>query len=146
MARDIINYGGLWANEIKEAIYFVGLTDSTKQLLSGNNVYEIHFDKDSLPDAMVNAFWSVTLYSVPDYRVVDNPLKRYNLNNISGLQKNADGSLSLWLASAMPAGVPAANWLPTPKNKGFSLTLRMYVSKKDVQDGKWFPAPIVKKK
>jgi hypothetical protein len=30
MARDIINYGGLWANEIKEAIYFVGLTDADK--------------------------------------------------------------------------------------------------------------------
>lgn len=40
-ARDIINYGGLWANEIKEAIYFVGLTDSDHQLLSGDKAYEI---------------------------------------------------------------------------------------------------------
>jgi len=142
MARDIINYGGLWANRVEEAIYFVGLTDSKKELLSGDKVYEIKFPKDDIPDLMVNAFWSVTLYSVPDYRVVENKLKRYNLNNVSGLKKNLDGSLSIWLASSMPKNVPQSNWLPTPAGKGFALTMRMYVSKKEVLDGKWFPAPI----
>ncbi|MDY0989373.1 DUF1214 domain-containing protein [Flavobacterium sp. CFBP9031] len=142
MARDIINYGGLWANRVEEAIYFVGLTDSKKELLSGDKVYEIKFPKEDIPDLMVNAFWSVTLYSVPDYRVVDNKLKRYNLNNVSGLKKNADGSLSIWLGSSLPKGAIQSNWLPTPKGKGFALTMRMYVSKKPVLDGEWFPAPI----
>jgi predicted metal-dependent hydrolase len=27
---------------------------------------------------MVNAFWSVMLHSVPDYRVAENQMKRYN--------------------------------------------------------------------
>ncbi|PIF34474.1 hypothetical protein CLU81_5121 [Flavobacterium sp. 9] len=146
LARDIINYGGLWANRVEEAIYFVGLTDSNKQLLSGDKVYEIKFPKEALPDAVVNAFWSVTLYSVPDYRVVDNKLKRYNLNNVSGLKKNPDGSLSIWLASSLPKGAIESNWLPTPAGKGFALTFRMYVSKKPVLDGQWFPAPIEEKK
>lgn len=146
MARDIINYGGLWANQIQEAIYFIGLTDSNKEALSGDKVYEIKFPKDQLPDLAVNAFWSVTLYSVPDYRVVENKLKRYNLNNISNLKKNPDGSLSIWLASSLPKNVPQSNWLPTPAGKGFSLNLRLYVSKKEVLDGKWFPAPIEEKK
>lgn len=146
MARDIINYGGLWANQIQEAIYFVGLTDNNKEVLSGDKVYEIKFQKDQLPDDFVNAFWSITLYSVPDYRVVDNKLKRYNLNNISGLKKNADGSLSIWLASSLPKNAIQSNWLPTPAGKGFALTMRMYVSKKEVLDGKWFPAPIEQKK
>jgi hypothetical protein len=145
MARDIINYGGLWANVITEAIYFVGLTDSNKQILSGDNAYEIHFAKDSLPDAVVDAFWSISLYSVPDYRVVDNPLKRYNVNNVSGLKKNTDGSMTIWLSSTMPKGIPAANWLPTPKGKGFALTFRTYAPKKEVQEGKWFPPAIEKK-
>ncbi|UTN05443.1 DUF1214 domain-containing protein [Flavobacterium bizetiae] len=145
LARDIINYGGLWANRVEEAIYFVGLTDTNKQLLSGDKVYEIKFPKDQIPDLMVNAFWSVTLYSVPDYRVVDNKLKRYNLNNVSGLKKNSDGSLSIWLGSSLPKGAIESNWLPTPAGKGFALTMRMYVSKKEVLDGKWFPAPIEQK-
>jgi hypothetical protein len=142
LSRDIVNYGGLWANSIREAIYFVGLTDSSKQLLNGSYSYEIRFPADALPDSEVNAFWSVTLYSVPDYRVVDNPLKRYNLNNVSGLKKNADGSMSIWLSSSLPVGIPRSNWLPTPAGKGFSLTMRMYVSKPDVLNGNWFPAPI----
>lgn len=144
LARDIINYGGLWANSPQEAIYFIGLTDSTKQELNGTNKYEIRFPGDALPGAEVNAFWSVSLYSVPDYRVVDNPLKRYNLNNVSGLKKNADGSMSIWLSSSMPTGIPKTNWLPTPVGKGFALTLRMYSPKQDVISGKWFPPAIRK--
>jgi hypothetical protein len=142
MARDIINYGGLWANEIKEAIYFVGLTDADKGLLSGDNAYEIRFPADALPSSEVNAFWSMTLYSVPDYRVVDNPMKRYNLGSQSPLKKNADGSLSIWVGSTRPKGALASNWLPSPTGKGFALTIRMYVSKDDVLDGNWFPPAI----
>jgi len=145
MARDIINYGGLWANQIQEAIYFVGLTDSNKQLLNGDKVYEIKFPKDQIPDAFVDAFWSITLYSVPDYRVVDNKLKRYNLNNVSRLKKNPDGSLTVWLASSLPKNAIQSNWLPTPAGKGFALTMRMYVAEKSVLDGEWFPAPIEEK-
>ncbi|WP_436489501.1 DUF1214 domain-containing protein [Chitinophaga sp. ARDCPP14] len=145
MARDIINYGGLWANVITEAIYFVGLTDSGKQLLHGDNVYEIRFPKGEWPDAAVNAFWSVTLYSVPDYHVVNNSLMRYSINNVSGLKPNPDGSKSIWLGSTKPPGSDDVNWLPTPAGKGFALTFRMYVSKPEVLDGKWFPAPIQKK-
>ncbi|OIV43038.1 acetyl-coenzyme A synthetase [Flavobacterium johnsoniae] len=146
LARDIINYGGLWANKIDEAIYFIGLIDSNKQPLSGDKVYEIRFPKDGLPDTVVDAFWSATVYSVPDYRVVENKLKRYNLNNVSGLKKNPDGSLSIWLASSLPKGAIESNWLPTPAGKGFSINFRTYVPKKEVQDGKWFPAPIEEKK
>lgn len=142
LARDIIDYGGLWANVNAEAIYFVGQTDSSKAPLNGNNVYEIRFPANALPDTEVNGFWSCTLMSVPDYRVVDNSLKRYNLNNVSGLKKNKDGSLSIWLAPKKPAGIPSSNWLPTPAGKGFSLTFRMYVAKEAVLNGSWFPAPI----
>lgn len=142
LARDIINYGGLWANRKEEAIYFIGLIDSKGQPLTGDKVYEIRFPKDALPETVVDGFWSTTVYSVPDYRVVDNKLKRYNLNNVSGLKKNPDGSLSIWLASSLPKGAIESNWLPTPAGKGFSLNFRTYVPKKTVQDGQWFPAPI----
>ena len=144
MARDIINYGGLWANIIDEAIYFVGLTDNSKQLLNGSNTYEIKFPKDALPDSMVNSFWSITLYSVPDYHVVSNSLNKYGINNVTGAQLNKDGTLSIWLAPTQPKGVSQANWLPTPAGKGFALTFRLYVSKKQVLDGTWFAPPIQK--
>lgn len=78
----------------------------------------------------------------PDYPEVDNPMKRYNLSSQSPLKKNADGSLSIWLASSAPEGIPTSNRLPAPAGKGLSLDLRMYVPKQDVRDGKWFPPPI----
>lgn len=142
VARDIVNYGGLWANVISEAIYFVGLSDSDKQPLDGSKTYEIRFPKGEKPDGHVKGFWSVTLYSVPDYRVVPNALHRYNLNNVSHLRTNADGSTSIWLAPVRPKNVPQSNWLPTPEGKGFSLNFRTYVPKDEVQQGDWFPAPI----
>ncbi|HEY9258911.1 DUF1214 domain-containing protein [Chitinophaga sp.] len=145
MARDIIDYGGLWANVASDAIYFIGLTDSDQQILNGSSTYEIRFPKGEWPGSAVNAFWSVTLYSVPDYGVVANSLERYSINNVSGLKPNADSSLSIWLAAAKPAESAAENWLPTPAAKGFALTFRMYVPKKEVLDGSWFPAPIKKK-
>jgi hypothetical protein len=140
--RDGYDTSHLGTYDVKEAIYFVGLTDSDKGLLNGDNAYEIRFPADALPSSEVNAFWSMTLYSVPDYRVVDNPMKRYNLSSQSPLKKNADGSLSVWVGSTMPKGALASNWLPSPAGKGFALTLRMYVSKDDVLDGKWFPPAI----
>ncbi|CAE6882833.1 hypothetical protein R69608_01870 [Paraburkholderia nemoris] len=143
MARNMINYGGLWANAISEAIYFIGQTDSDKQPLDGSKTYEIRFAKGEKPDTHVNGFWSVSLYSVPDYRVVPNALHRYNLNNVSHLKSNADGSTSIWLAPVRPKNVPQSNWLPTPEGKGFSLNFRAYVPKQEVQQGEWFPAPIV---
>ena len=143
-ARDVINYGGIWANKISEAIYFVGLTDSNKQLLNGSNTYEIKFPKDALPDSLVNSFWSVTLYSVPDYRVVSNPINKYGINNVTGAKLNKDGTLSLWLAPTQPKGVSQENWLPTPAGKPFALTFRLYVSKQEVLNGTWF-APAIQK-
>ena len=49
LARDIINYGGLWANSIAEAIYFVGLTDAAGTLLTGNSTTTSDSTKTTSP-------------------------------------------------------------------------------------------------
>lgn len=36
------------------------------------------------------------------------------------LARNADGSVTLWLAPSLPAGAPATNWIPTPSTAYFS--------------------------
>ena len=141
LARDIVNYGGLWANVIEEAIYYVGQLGSDEQLLNGDNTYEIRFASGE-PDSMVHAFWSLTLYSVPDYRVVPNPIDRYDINSEARLATNDDGTTSIWLAPTQPAGAPAANWLPTPAGQGFSLNLRLYVAREPARHGDWFPPAI----
>jgi hypothetical protein len=41
------------------------------------------------------------------------------------LQYNADGSLSVYLATELPQGVPEADWLPVPLGP-FNIMLRIY--------------------
>ena len=140
--RSVANYAGIWANTSDEVLYFVATRDSNERTLNGSNSFVMHFPADRLPEAVVEAFWSVILVGVPDYRVVPNPLNRFHLNNFSPLRKEADGSLKLAFGPKPVAGVPEANWLPTPEGKPFSLTFRTYVPKDIVKRGEWQPAPV----
>lgn len=140
--RAVANYAGIWANTIDEVIYFVATRDSNEQALNGSSSYVIHFPADKLPESVINAFWSVILVGVPDYRVVPNPLNRFNLNNYSPLQKDADGSLKIAIGPKPVSSVPESNWLPSPEAKPFSLTFRTYVPKDIVKRGEWTPPAV----
>jgi hypothetical protein len=136
--RTMVNLMGIWANTGDEAIYFGAYRDVNEQPLDGGKSYTIHFPADRLPESVVNAYWSVILVGVPDYRVVANPLKRYNLNNQSPLRKEPDGSLKIAIGPKPVAGVAESNWLPSPDGKPFTLTFRTYVPKEAVKRG-WAP-------
>lgn len=138
--RTAANLVGLWANTNAEVVYYVVTKDADGKPLNGDNAYVLKFAGNERPEAMVNAYWSVILVDVPDYRVVPNPMNRFNFNSYSGLKSAPDGSLSLLFANAPDASLaPDSNWLPAPKGRGFSLTLRMYVPKEAVLRGEWFP-------
>lgn len=140
--RSSVNYAGIWANAASEVLYFAATRDANDKPLNGSNSYVIHFPANRLPDAVVDAYWSVILVGVPDYRVVPNALKRYNFNNHSPLAKEPDGSLKIGIGPKPPSGVAESNWLPSPEGKPFSLTFRTYVPKEQVLKGEWQPAPV----
>lgn len=142
--RSSANLIGIWANTNEEVVYFVGTRDADGQPLNGSNDYVIEFSKAELPDTVVDGYWSVILVDVPDYRVVPNPLDRFNFNNHSPLTYGDDGSLKILLAKQPGHGVPESNWLPAPDGKGFSLNFRTYVPKDPIKRGEWFP-PAVRK-
>jgi hypothetical protein len=89
----------------------------------------------------VNAFWSVTLYDKDSY-LVPNPINRYALGDRSNLERNDDGSLSIFIQSESPGSSSQANWLPAPKHGRFKLALRLYAPRKEVADGVWAPPPV----
>lgn len=109
--RCSVNLAGIWWNSSAEVVYYMGFKDEGGVALNGDQVYTIHYKPKDLPIEHVNAYWSLTMLSLPDFRVVPNELERFNLNNISDLVYAEDGSLTLYLASALPADVPASNWL-----------------------------------
>ncbi len=142
--RTTVNFGGISANSIDEVTYFVATRDADETLLNGSNSYVIHFPANHLPQAAVDAYWSVILVGVPDYRVAPNPLNRFNFNTYSMLASEADGSLKIAIGPKPVAGVPESNRLPAPEGKTFSLTFRTYVPKEIVRKGDWQPAPVTR--
>lgn len=146
--RTVINYAGIWANTDAEVIYYVALRDSDEEPLSGDNSYVIRFPAEALPESIVDAYWSIILVGMPDFRVVDNPLKRYNFNTYSPLTRQADGSLSIAIGPEALPDVPESNWLPAPLGQPFSLTTRFYVPKHEYRPprGTWAPPAVTKVK
>lgn len=142
--RAAVNYAGIWWNSSAEVVYYMGMGDKDGGSLHGDHTYAIHYEPEDVPGQHVNAYWSLTLLSLPDYRVVPNELDRYNLNNISDLTYGEDGSLTLYMASTLPPGTPASNWLPSPSGQPFTLNHRLYVPKPEVLSGEWYLPPLVK--
>lgn len=140
--RTAANYAGIWWNNNQEVVYFVGEQDAAGAPLDGANAYRLHFEAADVPQGHVNAYWSLTLMSLPDYRVVPNGLNRYGFNNRSKFQFGADGSLDLYLAAERPAQAPESNWLPAPAGKPFTLAMRLYVPKPEVLSGAYYVPPI----
>lgn len=137
--RTAANLIGIWANSVEEAVYFVGTRDINSQPFAGGTTYSLRFEADSLPEDEVDAWWSVILVSIPDFRVVENEKDRYNLNSYSHLQREPDGALQIDIAPEPVPGRPESNWLPSPYIGNFSLTFRLYVPHDDAIDGDWFP-------
>jgi hypothetical protein len=144
--RTTVNYAGIWANNTDEVIYFVATRDADEKALNGSSSYVMQFAANNLPASAVNGYWSVILVSVPEYRVVPNPLSRFNLNSYSPLKNESDGSLKIAIGPKAVAGVAESNWLPAPEGKPFSLTFRTYVPKDAVKRGEWAPPALVKTK
>lgn len=142
--RTVVNYVGIWANTPSEVVYFAATRDANEQPLNGSNSYIMHFPADRPPASVSDAYWSVILVGVPDYRVAPNSLKRYNFNNHSPLQKEPDGSLKIAVGPKPVSDVPESNWLPAADGKPFSLTFRTYVPKETAQKCEWTPPPLAK--
>lgn len=126
-----------------EARYFPLTNDSTGAALSGANNYSLTFPAGQLPP--VKAFWSVTMYKLPQILLVDNPINRYLINSpmLPDLVRNPDGGITLYLQHTSPGPEKEANWLPTPAGD-FQMILRTYWPEQAVTDGAWTPPKVVK--
>ena len=128
---------GIYGNTAAEAIYPASFNDSTGAPLTGANNYTYRFAKDQLPP--VNAFWSLTMYELPQSLLVANPINRWLINSpmLTSLVPDTDGGYTLSIQNESPAGgKEAANWLPAPKGP-FVVVLRLYWPKPDALNGTW---------
>jgi hypothetical protein len=141
--------GGIYGNDAVEAVYPMTRVDSTGAPLDGSkHDYTLTFPAGQLPP--VNAFWSVTMYDGKSQLLIRNPIDRYLINSpmLPDLQKNADGSLTLYIQKDSPGGAKEANWLPAPDGPIY-LVMRLYWPRTEAPSilpagsGSWKPPGIV---
>ncbi|KJL19654.1 hypothetical protein RN51_02996 [Microbacterium oxydans] len=132
---------GLWGNHGYEAAYIMTYVDDRGEQLTG----ERHYTLRLAPPPPVGAFWSVTMYSLPEFFLVDNPIDRYSLGDRTpGIVYGDDRSLTITMSHVAPEDpVARANWLPTPSGE-FRPIIRMYIPGEEVLDGSYEPPAIVR--
>lgn len=132
---------GLYGTGKEEAMYPLYTVDSEGRPLSGANTYVLRFAPGQLPP--VHAFWSLTMYRVPENLLVANPLDRYLLNStmLPQFRRDEDGGLTLLIQKDSPGPEKEANWLPAPEGP-FMVPMRMYWPTKEAIDGTWKEPPM----
>lgn len=113
---------GLWGNHGYEARYDMLWQDENGDALDGSHAYELKLS----PPPSVDAFWSLTMYNMPEYYLVANEIERYSIGDRTpGLVVDDDGSFTILMQAAKPSDEHLANWLPAPVS-GFRPILRSY--------------------
>ena len=113
-SRAAVAFGGLFAMQKSEAIYFSASTDEEGQSLSSNCDYRIEgADLDA-------RWWSITLYG-SDFSLIRNDQNRYSYNG-GNLIRKPDGSYRIWISNSPRQG----NWIPSGNEKQLYLNLRLY--------------------
>ncbi len=90
------------------------------------------------------------MYDGKSQLLIENPINRYLINSpmLSGMKKNADGSLTLYVQKDSPGADKDSNWLPAP-NGPIYLVMRLYWPKTEApsalppDNGTWQPPAIV---
>lgn len=134
---------GIFGNTAAEALYPSIDRDSAGAPLTGADNYVVKFPSGQLPP--VNAFWSLTMYEMPQSLLVDNPIQRYLVNSpmLPSLVPDPDGGYTIYVQNASPGPGKEANWLPAPKGP-FLMVMRLYWPKPDALNGTWKPPQAVK--
>lgn len=141
--RAIVALSGLAALPVVEAMYLRSEGERDNAYW-GDDLYRL-----SIPARMpVDAFWSLSMYEhTPDGQrfFTENPINRFAIGDRTrGLKRHADGSLDVWIGRTDPGGDRSANWLPAPKSGPFGMTMRLYLPRAEVLDGRWRLPAIVK--
>jgi len=113
-SRAAVAFGGLFAMQKSEAIYFSASADEEGRPLSSNCEYRIEGTD------LNSRWWSITLYG-SDYFLIPNNQNQYSYNG-GNLIREPDGSYRIWISNSARTG----NWIPSGNEEQLHLTLRLY--------------------
>jgi hypothetical protein len=112
--------------------YLLTIADKNGRLLDGGTTYRL-----TVPaKAPVSQYWSATVYDRDTHAPIRNVRWPSRSSQTPGLQKNADGSVDVYLGPQAPAG-KESNWVPTSTGGGFEVLFRFYGPEKPLFDKTW---------
>ncbi len=115
--------------------YAVAYMDSEAKPFDGSKTYKV-----TLPAPVpAKDFWSFTLYDNQTRSMLQTDQRFPGIDsNKPGLQKNADGSVDIYVGPKPPAGKDS-NWIQSVPGKGWNTLLRLYGPLKPWFDRTWVP-------
>jgi hypothetical protein len=124
-------------------MYPIYRADSEGQALSSVNRYTLHVAANQYQP--FHAFWSLTMYDLPQSLLVANPINRYLINSPvqPHMKKDADGGLTIYIQNESPGKDKESNWLPAPKG-AFAAHMRLHWPAEAALDGSWTQPELLK--
>jgi hypothetical protein len=115
--------------------YVQTFRDKDGDYLDGAKFYHLRVPPTE-PNGPAKDFWSITIYDSATRSMVQNANNKTALTSYDNLQKNADGSVDLYVGPQPPTG-KESNWLQTLSGRGFYLMLRAYGPTEAFFDKTW---------
>ncbi len=112
--------------------YCISIRDKDGDAFDGGKTYRLRIPQN----APVEQYWSVTAYDRQTHALIKNMPRASRSSQIPELQKNADGSIDLYIGPKAPVGKDD-NWLPTDPARKFELMARFYAPKKEFFEKVW---------
>ena len=113
--------------------YLYAVADKNGDMLQGGKTYAL-----TMPAKVpVTQFWSLVIYDLETWAFIYNPLERAGLSsfNLPTMQKNNDGSVTLYFGPQPPAGLES-NWIPTEGKRPLPV-VRFYGPTDEYRDKSW---------
>ena len=112
--------------------YLISIKDKDGRFYEGDKTYRLRVPAN----APVKEYWSVTAYDRQIHTVIKGMPYASRSSQISDLQKNADGSVDIYIGPKPPEG-KKANWLPTDPARRFDLMFRFYGPTPELFNKSW---------
>jgi hypothetical protein len=120
-------------------MYLISIKDKDGNDYDGGKTYKL-----TVPaNAPVKQYWSLTAYDRDLHTLIKGVNRASRSSQIPELQKNADGSIDLYLGPKAPDGKDS-HWIPTDPNRKFELMFRAYAPTEALFQKAW-TLPDVKK-
>ncbi|MHC5198821.1 MAG: DUF1214 domain-containing protein, partial [Planctomycetota bacterium] len=122
----------------KGSDYAITYVDTEEKPFDGEKTYKLNIPADP----PVANFWAVTVYDTQTRSMLQTNQKYPSVDtNSKGIEKNQDGSLTVYFGPKAPKGYEN-NWIETVPGKSWFVILRMYSPLKPWIDQTWRPGDV----